>query len=91
VTRSPIDSGPLAAAVRICRLRRGLSQEAVAARAGVDRTYVQKIEKATKHPSFATVALLLDALDVRWAEFGAIVDLEMQRRRAIRDTTHHAP
>ena len=81
MTRSPLDPGPLATALRICRLRRGLSQEALAARAGVDRTYVQKIEKATKHPSFATVARILDALDIRWAEFGAIVDTMVDATR----------
>jgi transcriptional regulator with XRE-family HTH domain len=85
VTRSPLDPGPLATALRVCRVRRGLSQEALAARAGVDRTYVQKIEKATKHPSFSTVARILDALGIPWAEFGAIVDAEIERRRTPSD------
>jgi transcriptional regulator with XRE-family HTH domain len=87
VTRPPLDPAPLAIALRACRLRSGLSQEGLAARAGVDRTYVQKIEKATKHPSFTTVARILDALGVSWADFGAMVDSELQRGR----TPHDAP
>jgi XRE family transcriptional regulator, regulator of sulfur utilization len=89
VTRPPTDPGPLATALpnalsvalRACRIKRGLSQEVLAARAGVDRTYVQKIEKATKHPSFATVAQILVALDVSWAELGSAIDVELQRQR----------
>jgi transcriptional regulator with XRE-family HTH domain len=69
----------LAAALRAWRLQRGLSQEALAARAGIDRTYVQKIEKATKHPSFITVAQILIALGVSWAELGTAIDAELGR------------
>jgi transcriptional regulator with XRE-family HTH domain len=79
VTRSPTHPGPLAAALRACRITQGLSQEALAARAGVDRTYVQKIEKATKQPSFATVGRILVALGLSWAELGATIDAEQQR------------
>jgi transcriptional regulator with XRE-family HTH domain len=83
VTRSPLDPGPLATALatvlRARRIRRGLSQEALAARAGIDRTYVQKIEKATKQPSFVTVGQILVALDVSWAELGMAIDAELQR------------
>jgi hypothetical protein len=45
----------------------------------VDRTYVQKIEKATKHPSFVTVGRILAALDLTWAELGTAIDTEIQR------------
>jgi len=45
----------------------------------VDRTYVQKIEKATKQPSFDTVARILAALGLTWAELGTAIDVEIQR------------
>jgi transcriptional regulator with XRE-family HTH domain len=87
VTRSPANPGLLAtalgAALRAWRLRRGLSQEALAARAGIDRTYVQKIEKATKQPSFVTVGQILVALDISWAELGSTVDAELRRLSSV--------
>jgi hypothetical protein len=40
---------------------------------------VQKIEKATKQPSFDTVARILAALGLTWAELGTAIDVEIQR------------
>jgi len=53
--------------VTIKRLRqqRGLTQEALAQRAGLHRVYVAQIEGQTKVPSIATLEKLAKALNVK--------------------------
>lgn len=46
------------------RNARGLSQEGLALQAGVDRTFVSKIERRVANPSLATVSALAAVLDV---------------------------
>ncbi len=47
--------------IRIARSQRGLSQRALAARAGVEQSTIARIENGDADPSFSTVARLLDA------------------------------
>jgi len=56
---------------RVAELRheRGLSQEDLAHRAGLSRTYVGAIETGAKQPTLRTLSLLADKLDVFVAEF----------------------
>jgi len=44
------------------RAKKGLSQEALALDAGVDRTFVSKIERKLANPSLATVSALAEVL-----------------------------
>ena len=60
--------------VREFRTRRGLSQDRLANRAGVDRAYVGGIERAERHPTWEVIERLLAVLEVSWAEFGRAVD-----------------
>lgn len=53
-----------AQAVRQLRAVRGLSQEKLAARAELNRSYMGEIERAAVMPSLATAAKLAHALDV---------------------------
>jgi len=46
------------------REAKGLSQEALALQAGVDRTFVSKIERRLANPSLATVSALAEVLGV---------------------------
>jgi transcriptional regulator with XRE-family HTH domain len=46
------------------RQRAGLSQEELAFRANVDRTFVSRAERGERQPALATVLLLAEALDV---------------------------
>lgn len=64
----PADTDPLLAGVsRAIQERReeiGLSQEEVAHRAGLHRTYISDIERGARNPSLKTLARLSEALEV---------------------------
>jgi transcriptional regulator with XRE-family HTH domain len=55
--------------IRRLRVERGLSQEALAVDAGIDRTYVSRLERILENPTVAVLDRLSRALSVR------IVDL----------------
>lgn len=50
------------------RKRLGISQEELARRAGLDRTYVSKIERGERNVTLSTVEKLADALKVNPSE-----------------------
>jgi transcriptional regulator with XRE-family HTH domain len=54
----------LAANIKSLRKVAGLSQEALALAADVDRTYVSQIERATGNPSLLILCRLAEVLDV---------------------------
>jgi transcriptional regulator with XRE-family HTH domain len=67
----------LGAVLRQFRVRRDLSQEALAARAKLDRTYVGGVERGERNVSYKNLARLLGALNVDWVEFAqALVHIE---------------
>ncbi|HUX80783.1 MAG TPA: helix-turn-helix transcriptional regulator [Candidatus Paceibacterota bacterium] len=55
--------------VRAERDKLGLSQEALASRAGVHRTYVGMIERAEKNITLENIEKIAKALGIRIAEF----------------------
>lgn len=55
--------------LRRLRVKRALSQEALAVDAGVDRSYVGRIERGIENPTVETLDRLAKALDVSAAEF----------------------
>jgi transcriptional regulator with XRE-family HTH domain len=54
----------LGAAIRTARQERGLSQEALADAAGIDRSHMGKIERGERNVSLLNVARVSDALEV---------------------------
>lgn len=62
----------LARAVRQARRARGLTQRALAARAGIGEKYLSRIERALVMPSVLVVCQLAEALGVRLEELVAI-------------------
>ena len=54
--------------LRRLRVKRALSQEALAVDAGVDRSYVGRIERGVENPTVETLDRLAAALDVAVAE-----------------------
>jgi transcriptional regulator with XRE-family HTH domain len=56
------------AKVRALRSAQGLSQEELADRAGLHRTYISQIERAVKNVTLVSVEKVAKALDVSLAE-----------------------
>ena len=52
----------LAVNVRAARLAAGVSQEELAFRAGIDRTYASQMERAIANPSLGITCAIADAL-----------------------------
>ena len=64
-------------ALRIARIRAGLSQEELAYKAGVDRTFVSKAERGERQPALATVFLLAGGLAVEAEDLVAATQREL--------------
>jgi transcriptional regulator with XRE-family HTH domain len=58
--------------IRRLRVAQGLSQEALAVDAGVDRTYVSRLERGLENPSVAVLEKLASALQSSIPEFFVI-------------------
>lgn len=57
----------LATNTRLARVAAGISQEELAHRAGIDRTYVSGIERGKRNPTITVVARFAAALDTTTA------------------------
>jgi transcriptional regulator with XRE-family HTH domain len=55
-------------ALRELRTAHGLSQEQLAHKAGLDRTYVSGIERGERNPSFANLLRLAEAVETSLAD-----------------------
>jgi transcriptional regulator with XRE-family HTH domain len=55
--------------LRRLRVIKGLSQEAMAVDAGVDRTYVSRLERKLENPTVAVLEKLAKALDAEIVDF----------------------
>ncbi len=67
-------------ALRELRAERGLSQEAVALDAGLNRGYYSGVERGVRNVSLANIAKIADALGVRASQVLAQAEA-IQRRR----------
>jgi transcriptional regulator with XRE-family HTH domain len=65
-------------AIRELRTGGGLSQEALAERAGLHRTYIGGIERGERNVSLVNIGLLADALDVSLAALMSAVERELR-------------
>lgn len=73
---NPVGPPDVLESLRAGQERPGLSQEALGDAAGLDRTYVSGLERATRNPTLATMERLADALGVRLSKLVA----EAERR-----------
>ncbi len=55
--------------LRRLRVARGLSQENLAVDAGIDRTYVSRIERGMENPTVGLLEQIASALDAKIVEF----------------------
>lgn len=58
----------MAAKLRMLRERRGMTQEELAAKAGVSRGYLARLETARQDPTLSTIEKLAKALRVKVAD-----------------------
>lgn len=82
--QSPAPTPPdpaLGAAVRQLREARGLSQEALAYRAGTTYGTINRLELAQSAPAWATVRAIADALGIKLVELAAAVEAQGRPRR----------
>ena len=70
-----------AANLRRLRHIKGLSQEALAYEAGVNRSYMSRLEKGSTYVGLEIVGKLADALDAEPAEFLKPLPRRMPRRK----------
>lgn len=68
------DLSRLGHVLREFRQRAGLSQEALAEKAGVHRTYVGGVERGERNVSFLTLGRLLEGVGINWTRFGRALD-----------------
>lgn len=68
-------------ALRAERERAEISQEELADRSGVDRTFVSRAERGVCQPSLATVFMLSAALDVDTESLVALTAQRLRKRR----------
>jgi transcriptional regulator with XRE-family HTH domain len=71
----------LGLSIRHFRHELGLSQEALAQKAGLHRTYVGGIERGEQNPSFETIIRLIDALEISLREFAAYFERRFEMKR----------
>ncbi len=73
----------LGVALRRRRLDAGYSQERLATKAGVHRTFIGLVENGHRDPSIGSVGRVLRALGITWAQFGEALDrAEVSQRRS---------
>lgn len=60
--------------VRRLRLERGLSQEALAAIAGLDRTFISMVERGVRKPTLDSAKRMADALKLPLSEMIRLVE-----------------
>jgi transcriptional regulator with XRE-family HTH domain len=63
-----LEHAALGLAIREVRLRVGISQEGLADRSGMHRTYVGGIERGERNVSFGNLLKLASALEIRLSE-----------------------
>lgn len=60
--------------IRLLRQQRDLTQEALAARAGLHTNYIGQVERAERVPTVTTLDKIVQALGISYAEFFSVID-----------------
>jgi len=69
--------------VREARLAKGLSQESLAEKAGLHRTYIGTVERGERNPSLVNLVRIADALAVDLSTLTERLSLSSTSRRGI--------
>lgn len=78
---TPAQTLALGQTIVALRLERGLSQEQLALRSGLDRSHLGRIERGEKNPRLETVFTIVEGLEVSLVEFFARYEDVLRRRR----------
>ncbi len=65
----------LGAAIRRCRLVKGVSQEELAHRSAIDRSYMSSIERGGQNPGIVSIVRIARAMDLTMTELMAEAEL----------------
>lgn len=65
----------LGAAIRRCRIAQGVSQEELAHRSAIDRSYMSSIERGGQNPGLLSVARIARAMELTLTELMAEAEL----------------
>jgi transcriptional regulator with XRE-family HTH domain len=68
------------------RQSKNLSQEEIAGRTGLDRTYISMLERKVKQPTLTTIFLLAEALEIKPSELIQEIEVEYDGYIIKRDT-----
>lgn len=77
--RRAVAATAFARVLRAARHKAGLSQEELAFRAGLDRTYPSLLERGLRQPTVAVAFVLAEALNLGPAELVICTAIEMRR------------
>jgi transcriptional regulator with XRE-family HTH domain len=79
MVNNDVDCYRLGFVLRQLREKEGLSQEALAARAGLHRTYIGGVERGERNPSFESISRMLKGLSASWTKLGRALDHRGER------------
>ncbi|MBC8462537.1 MAG: helix-turn-helix transcriptional regulator [Deltaproteobacteria bacterium] len=67
--------------LRELRELRGLSQEALAAKSDLDRTYISLLERGQRQPTLKSMSSLANALETTLTEFARQIEYKLNENR----------
>jgi transcriptional regulator with XRE-family HTH domain len=74
------DLNVLGFVLRAFREAMGISQEKLAEKSSLHRTYIGSVERGERNPSFNSLNRMLKSLNISWSDFGANLDTEFMKK-----------
>ena len=74
------DLNILGTVLRAFREAMGVSQEKLAEKASLHRTYIGSVERGERNPSFKSLTKILNSLNISWIEFGRNLEAELLKK-----------
>lgn len=66
--------------LKAIRIKNGLSQEELAFRSNLDRTYISMLERGINQPTLSTLISLSNALNMKSSELIRLIEIEQEKR-----------
>mgnify|MGYP002064257719 CR=1 FL=1 len=74
------DLNVLGSVLRAFREAMGISQEKLAEKSSLHRTYIGSVERGERNPSFNSLNRMLKSLNISCSDFGANLDTEFMKK-----------